>query len=138
MRVLFDTDVVLDVLLQRAGFVQEAVALFDAHARGEIQAHISAITPVNVFYIARKSLGQVPLRHAIEQLLLTVTVCPMDARSLRDALALPMADFEDATQVACALRAGLDAIVTRNLSDYQNSPLPAYSPAQLLARLAQP
>ena len=138
MRVLLDTDIVLDLLLQRAGFVQAAVALFETHERGEIQAHISALTSVNVFYIARKTLGQAPLRRAIEQLLLTVTVCPMDAQSLRGALALPMADFEDATQVTCALRAGLEAIVTRNLSDYQNSPLPVYSPAQLLAYLAQP
>jgi predicted nucleic acid-binding protein len=138
MRVLFDTDVVLDLILMRTGLAPDAVALFQANASGTLQAHICAITPTNVFYIARKALGQAQTMRAIEQLLQAVAVCPVGASVYRQALALPMNDFEDATQIACAIEAKLDAIVTRNLSDYQASPLPVFSPAQMLARLSQP
>ncbi len=52
------------------------------------------------------------------------------------ALNSPISDFEDAIQIASAINANLDAIVTRNLSDYKNSPVPVYSPSDFLALLA--
>lgn len=55
MRVLFDTDVILDVLLDRPGFAEPATAPWEASEQGRLDGHISAITPVNVFYIARCS-----------------------------------------------------------------------------------
>lgn len=137
MKVLLDTDIVLDLLLARASFVDEAEALFDAHDQGEIQAFISAITPANVFYIAGKVLGRPGVLQAIYELLASVDVCAVNQQVLQAALNLPFSDFgEDATQTASAINAKLDAIVTRNQSDYKNSPLPVYSPSDLLTLLA--
>jgi len=56
-RVLLDTNVVLDFLLDRAPFADEAAALWQANDDGRIEAYVSAITPVNVFYVARKLKG---------------------------------------------------------------------------------
>ena len=135
MRVLFDTDVVLDLLLERPGFVEAAAALFDLHDQGALQAYISAITPFNISYIARKVLGRANTEGALYELLASVDVCPVNLAVLQTALALPMPDYEDAAQAASAQAAGLDAIVTRNLTDYKGAPLPVFSPTELLAHL---
>lgn len=136
MKVLFDTDVVLDLLLARTDYVGDAEALFDAHDRNEIDAFISAITPANVFYIAGKVLGRPDTLQAIYELLASVEVSAVNQHVLQSALNSPISDFEDAIQSASAVNAKLDAIVTRNLSDYKNSPLPVYSPSDFLALLA--
>jgi predicted nucleic acid-binding protein len=131
MRVLFDTDVVLDVIAERVPFAAAASELLDFSEQGLFEAYISAITPINIFYIARKAKSSGDLRQAIEHLLRTVRVCPVDHM----ALASPIADYEDAVQHASAAAVGLDAIVTRNLADYKNAALPVYSPTSFLNQL---
>lgn len=136
MRALLDTDVVLDALLRRAPFVVDSYALWQACAAGRLEGCISVITPVNVFYIARKQVGADQARQHVADLLTAFQVIPIDTAVLRAAHALPMADFEDAVQAAAAAAAGLDAVVTRNTRDYTGAPLPILTPADALARLA--
>jgi len=136
MRVLFDTDVVLDVLADRQPFAVEAAVLWLAHEQGRLEAYISPITPVNTFYILRREVGTTQARQIVGRLLGTMQVCPLDQAMLKSADGLPMADFEDAVQAAAAAAAGLDALITRNTKDYTNAPLPILTPAEALARLA--
>ena len=135
MRALIDTDVLLDVLLARAPFSQAAERLLDLGQQGVFDAYVSGISPVNIFYIARKAKTSDELRRALSQLLLAAHVCPIDHAALNDALASPIRDYEDAVQHACAVAAGLDAIVTRNLDDYKYATLPVYSPTDFLSHL---
>ncbi len=78
MRLLLDTDVVLDFLLARAPFEQDAHALWMACAQGHATGYISPITPVNVFYIVRKSKGVTFTRQLIADMLGVVKICPLD------------------------------------------------------------
>jgi predicted nucleic acid-binding protein len=135
MRVLFDTDVVLDYLLEREPFAQAAGKLFELNVQGAFEGYISGITPINVFYIARKIMKRDKLRPALEDLLLAVSVCPVTHAVLLQALTLPFADYEDAVQHACANASRLDALVTRNLDDYRNATLPVLSPTDFLNQL---
>jgi predicted nucleic acid-binding protein len=135
-RVLLDTDVILDVLLDRPQFVDQAGALWEAHEQGKIEGHISAITPVNVFYIARKLKDAETARLAVSRLIGTFRVCTVNHAVLRQATQLLLSDYEDAVQLASAMTWQLDAIITRNLGDYQQSPLPVFSPADFLTKLA--
>jgi predicted nucleic acid-binding protein len=135
MRVLLDTDVVLDFLLERTPFAEAAAELFEMIALGTCDGHVAAITPVNIFYIARKTHGGEEARRGVAALLRVVRVCPVDNLILSLALASPIGDYEDAVQHACAVASGLDAIVTRNLGDYENATLPVFSPAAFLTRL---
>jgi predicted nucleic acid-binding protein len=98
MRVLLDTDVVLDLLLDRPGFVEDAAAILEANEQGRVEAYISAITPVNVFYIARKLKGTETAWQAVAELLAAFRICPIDQASLQLAMSLPMTDYEDAVQ----------------------------------------
>ena len=135
MRVLLDTNIVLDLLLDREGFAEDAAAIWDADARGEIEAFIAPITPVNVFFIARKLKGAELARAYVAKLLGALHICTLDRQSLLAAEILPIADYEDAVQVACAFFSDLDGIVTRDGDDFKNSPLPVFSPSEFLLHL---
>lgn len=138
MRVLIDTDVVLDLMLKRAAFYADAFAVWQAGDQGRYERYIAAITPVNAFYVARKFMGEVAARQAIGDLLAAARVCAIDGAVLTQAYASPIIDFEDAVQAASAQAEGLDAIVTRNGADYAAAPITVLTPADLLARLSPP
>lgn len=136
MRVLLDTNILLDLLLERESFLPEALALFTAHDQKKIDAFVSAITPVNVFYIIRKQAGLQKAVEAVSAILATMDICAIDKKILQDASQLPVIDYEDAVQIASAQSQGLDAIITRDLKDYKNSLLPVYTPSDFIALLA--
>jgi predicted nucleic acid-binding protein len=138
MRVLLDTDVVMDVMVARLPFAQTSGQLLDLASKGTFEAYVSSITPINIFYVARKAKSVGNLRDALSQLLQTVRVCPIDHSVLTAALDLPFADYEDAVQHAAAAASKLDAIVTRNLKDYGNATLPVFSPVDFLNQLTPP
>jgi predicted nucleic acid-binding protein len=124
MRVLFDTDVVLDLVLDREPFADAAADIFTLHQEGQVLGHISGITVVNVFYVTRKSKGLIGAKKAVEELLATLSICPVDQLVLENAHRLTFSDYEDAVQHACATASGLEAIVTRNLADYKTATRP--------------
>ncbi|MBE2232256.1 MAG: PIN domain-containing protein [Anaerolinea sp.] len=135
IRVLLDTNVVLDFLMDRAPFADAAAAVWEANRKGQIETHVSAITPVNVFYIARKLKGMEEARKAVEGLLAECRVAQIDLDVLQDALTLPFQDYEDAVQLASAVYSRLDFLVTRDPKDYTKASLPVLSPSALLTHL---
>ncbi len=135
IRVLLDTNVVLDYLLDRAPFADAAAALWQANDEGRIEAYVSIITPVNVFYIARKLKGAAVARQLVESLLAACRVCGPDRDLLLSALTLPMKDFEDAVQVVSAQAEALDALVTRDPVDYKGVGFPIFSATGFLEQL---
>jgi predicted nucleic acid-binding protein len=136
IRALIDTNIVLDYLLEREPFAEIASQVMDAQQAGRFQAYVCAITPLNVFYIARKFLGRKEARHYAESLLERFEICTLDKDILLQAKRLKMVDFEDAAQAVCAKRDELDFIVTRDLKDYANSPIRAVAPADFVRELA--
>lgn len=136
MRILLDTDVVLDIFLARQPFFSEAAAIWLAHEQKQSEVFVSPVTLVNVFYIVRKAKGAAVAFQAVDVILSTFIVCPLDQTMVQAAHSLPMADFEDAVQAAAAAAAGVDALVTRNTTDYANAPVPILTPAEAVARLA--
>lgn len=136
MRVLLDTNMLLDSLLQRAAWAAEADLVLQAGSAGKIALTVSALTVANVFYITRKVLGTAKARLEVRRMLAALDVLPVDHASLVAADAMAGSDFEDNLQIAAAVAGGLDAIVTRNPADFAHSPIPVFSPAQLLAQLS--
>jgi len=135
MRVMLDTNVVLDHLLNRVPWANDATALWQANGAGNFDAFVSTITPVNVFYVARKAVGAVLARQITGSLLAAVGICAVDQAVLRAAHALAFKDFEDAVQYASASDARMDAIVTRDPADFVGATLPVLTPADLLRQL---
>ncbi|UJB71131.1 PIN domain-containing protein [Acaryochloris sp. 'Moss Beach'] len=135
MKVLIDTNVVLDVLLERQPFVENAIALFEQIELGNIAGAIAATTLTNIFYIIRKAESREAAISAVNRLLIGLQFCAVDRQTVETALSLGLKDFEDSIQLACALLNQLDGIVTRDSKDFIGSQLPIYSPTELLSQL---
>ncbi len=134
MRVLLDTNVALDYLLRRPPFFAEARTIWLAARSGAFEPYVSGITPVNVFYVARKVHGAQIAARIVGLLARTVHVSPIDDAVIQAALVSPLRDFEDAVQVASAVAAGLDLIVTRDVNDFRGATLPVFTPGAFIAR----
>jgi len=136
LRILVDTNIVLDFLLEREPFRQDAELLFEAIASGRITAYVTATTLTNIFYIARRLTQSIDrARQLVAITLAVMEVCPVDRATLEIALTLSLSDFEDAVQIACAIARNLEAIVTRDQQGFSNSSLPVLTTSQVLERL---
>ena len=136
MRVLLDTNVILDALLNRQPFVAEAQQILQAVDRAQVSAYLTATTITDIFYLARKALGKGPTIKAINFCLDTFQICAVDKQTLQTAAKLKGNDFEDNLQIACAIASGLDAIVTRDKADFKTAAITVMEPAELLSRLS--
>lgn len=133
MRVLFDTNVVLDVLLARQPHADIAARLFVLVDIGRLEGAICATTVTTVHYIATKSVGRQQAQLHLHQILELFDVAPVDRDVLDKALDLDFTDFEDAVLHEAARFAGMTAIVTRNAKDFAQASLPVFEPSELLA-----
>jgi predicted nucleic acid-binding protein len=104
MKVLIDTNIILDLLLEREPFLQDAEVLFQAIISGQVIGYVTATTLTDIFYIARRHTQSFErAKQAIKIALATMEVCPVNREVLEVALTFGILDFEDAVQVACAV-----------------------------------
>lgn len=135
--VLFDTNVVLDALLNRLPWATDAAACWQASDDGKILGCLTASTLTDIFYIARKQKGLNAARDAVRVCLDAFAICAVDRLSLEQAADLPGDDFEDNLQIACATLASIDAILTRDKTGFTTTAISILSPADLITQLNQ-
>jgi len=131
MRLMLDTNIVVDILSKRGGY-EDSLQLFKYCELGQVDGFISAITVTDVMYILRKHISPSLVREAVQTLLLIVDVANVLKSDISSAFLSDMKDYEDAVQAACAQRMKADYIVTRNLKDFEKSAVPAISPNEAL------
>jgi predicted nucleic acid-binding protein len=134
-RALFDTNVVLDVLLNREPHFAASAAALDGVARGAVEGYVAGHAVTTVAYLLQRQLGAAGSRAALADLLSQLRVAPVTDAVVRRALASPLRDFEDAVCDAAAGEAGAEVIVTRNVTDFGGSGVAAVLPEVFLARL---
>ena len=136
MKILIDTNIILDYLLDREPFLQDAEMLFQRIDSGQLIGYLTATTLTDIFYIARRQTQSIELaRQAISTTLTIMVICSVNRSILEAAFASGLADFEDAVQIYCAVYQGLDAIITRDIKGFSNSVIPVFSVHQLLEQL---
>lgn len=135
MKVLIDTNVILDVLCGRAEFLEASSKIWKYCEVDKISGYISALSIPNIVYILRKELDPDKTKEIIERLMLIFDVVELRAEDLRKAAEMKTADYEDAVQMCCAERIKVDFIVTRNIRDFVSSPVHTVKPAELLERI---
>ena len=121
--ILLDTDVLVDVALDREVHADSAAQLLDRVENGDVRAAVAWHSMSNLYYLVAPAHGGVRTRDFIVQLVSFVDVAKTGTEDMRYAAGLPLADFEDAMQVAAARACGARWIVTRNLRDYTRSPI---------------
>jgi predicted nucleic acid-binding protein len=135
MIVLFDTDVILDLLLDREPFAEAAALVFSRVEKGDITGYVCATTMTTLHYLAAKALGAAKARKYIQRLLSLLEVAPVNRPVLEAALVGKFDDFEDGVVSEAAHHVGARAIVTRNVKHYRGSAVPAYLPSEILEML---
>ncbi|MEH2369072.1 PIN domain-containing protein [Nostoc sp.] len=136
MRVLFDTNVLLDALLAREPFVADAAFLLETVELGQVEGFMSATTVTDIHYLVGRQTKSAEIAiAAVTQLLALMEICAVDRDVLEQAIALRLTDFEDAVQVASAMKLGLEAIVTRDVNGFTGSPIPVLSPKEIRNQL---
>ncbi|MGI6174006.1 MAG: PIN domain-containing protein [Christensenellales bacterium] len=131
MRVLIDTDVLLDVLCNRPGLAEASQRVWKLCEIGTIEGCVCALSVPNIAYILRKELDPEKVKDVIDKLHLLFTFTDLKATDLIKAADMGFADYEDAVQSACAERIKARFIVTRNIRDHKNSKIPAIPPEEL-------
>lgn len=128
MRVLLDTNVIIDFYEERPQFVEAAQQTLLKCAEGKCTGLLCASSVTDIYFILRKSLGKEAALECINKLLLILEVADVGKSDLSKAAASGMPDFEDAVVAHSAKRAKADYIVTRNGVDFKGSPVPAILP----------
>ena len=135
MKVLFDTNVVLDALLDRDPWAEAAVVLFAKVESGELVGHLGATTLTTVYYIASRNAGVDAADTMMRDLLRLFEVAPVNRVVLEGALASGFADFEDAVLHEAGRAVGADALTTRDPEGFSKSTVRVYAPETLVAAL---
>lgn len=135
MKVLIDTNVILDVLCNRSEFVEDSSRVWKYCEVNQIKGYISALSVPNIVYILRKELTPQKTQQLIQQILMIFEVIDLKSSDLKNAAEMLSSDFEDAVQMCCANRIKADYIVTRNIRDFKESKVPALKPSEFLERM---
>ncbi|WP_027400643.1 PIN domain-containing protein [Aphanizomenon flos-aquae] len=136
-QVLFDSDVLLDILAQRQPFVVASAQALNTVMKKQVQGFVSGHAVTNIFYILRRQIGSEAARKLIENLLQHIQIASVTNQVIHQALQSPIKDFEDAVTSAAAMSAGLEIIVTRNQADFVASLVPAMLPEEFFKMLSE-
>lgn len=135
MKVLFDTNIILDVLLDREPFSRDAALLMAKVEQSEIVGFACATTITTIHYLSTKILGIEAASQHIQSLLSLFAIAPVNRLVLENAFAAKFTDFEDAVLHEAAVHAGVQHIVTRNIKDFTTASLPVHEPGEFLGIL---
>jgi hypothetical protein len=135
IQVLFDLNVILDVLQKRKDFYAYSAQLLAFAETGVIQGWMAAHSVTTLFYLIAKDKSPEQAHVTLTSLLQFLKIAPVDQNTIEQALNLPYRDFEDAVQMISTLQVQADYLVTRNIRDYQPAPMQVIQPVELLAVL---
>ena len=137
MNVLIDTNVVLDLLIRREPYYEDAARISILSEKGFINSYLSASAITDIYYIASKELGNKDIvADMLEELLKTSHVAAVTESNIHEALDLRWNDFEDSVQYSAGKSISAEYIITRNPKDYSESQINVMSPEDFLKHIA--
>jgi len=133
LKILIDTNVILDYIMERDGFWEEAEGVLLLTERNDAIEFMTATSVTDVFYILKKYYSDsAKAQEEIAKIFQNIKILGVAEEDIRRALELRWRDFEDAVQYSVALRNDIDCIVTRNPKDFEADEIPVFTPAELL------
>jgi predicted nucleic acid-binding protein len=131
LNVLFDTNIILDVLLDRKQFVDVSAKLVNSVETNEIEGYLCATTITTIDYLVTKTHNKKVAKVAIKKLLSLFKIASVNKKVLSLSIESEFTDFEDAVQYFSGQLVEINSIVTRNTKDYKKANYPIYSPSEL-------
>ena len=140
MRILLDTNVIIDVLQKREPWWRDGSSIIHAAAANEITACLTAKQLADIHFFSRKQFKGMEnvdarARQVTSRLLSLLELIDAAASDCQDAYGISNNDYEDAMLIAAAKREQMDAIVTRNAGHFAASAVPVFSPSDFCAKL---
>lgn len=133
MRLLLDTNIILDFYEEREPFLDAAEQILRECAEGSHTGLVSASSMTDIYFLLSRSLNKTVAIDCVRKLLDMLEVAEVNGSDLHRAVASNIPDFEDAVVSFCAKRAKVDYIITRNKPDFEQSPIPSLTPDEFLA-----
>ena len=134
MNVLIDGNIILDVLQNREPHIEASSKVWKLCETNLVNGYVSALTFADMVYVMRKELTPEKTYEVLKKLALIFHFTEMSLTDMEKAAGMMWKDYEDAVQAATAERIRATAIITRNIKDYQQSKIPAFTPAEFLER----
>lgn len=138
MRVFLDTNIVLDVLLNRAGLVADSEAVILRCEKAGDPMFIAWHGLATAYYLLRRGRTETEAMREVDKLLAWARVADARDAHARRARGLGFSDFEDALQATAAEACGADCIVTRNIADFTKSQVVVLTPGEFLTKFPEP
>ena len=135
MRLLIDANIVFDVLLKREPYWADSSAVWKLCETEQTEGYISTLTFANLVYVMRKELEPAQIEDILTRLKLIFRFADFSTVDMTKAAEMAWNDFEDAVQSATAERIQADFIITRNVRDFRQSKVVAFTPSEFLARI---
>ncbi len=132
MKVMIDLNVLLDVVQKREPHMTASAQILAMAARGELSARVPSHALTTLSYIVGKHAGRSEADRTVDWILASLRIQPAGQEEFLRARTLGMADFEDAVVAALAESARCRYVITRNVSDFDHSPVPALTPEEFL------
>ena len=136
MKLLIDSNIILDALMNRERWASPAQQLLLKVAEEKVEGYITASTITDLYYILRKHYQDTgKTRNALRSLIKSVFILDVNSSDCEKAFTLDIADYEDALLVSCAYRHKMDHIVSRNLKDFPNSLISVVGAEEILSKI---
>lgn len=133
MKLLIDTNIILDFLQKRKPYYEDASAIFQLSVDNEVIECVTASSITDIYYLVNKEFKDAKkTKERIQDLLELITILDVTNQDIQDAIRSEWKDFEDSLQYIVALHNSVDAIITRNTKDFSESSIPIYSPKEFL------
>lgn len=138
MRILVDTNIIIDALTGREPFREAAEQVFLIAANRAEDMYIAASSVTDIYYLVRKHLHSTEQsKDVMSKLFELFYILDVTSGDCMDALASEIKDYEDAVVACCAYRSQIDYIVTRNIKDYAASKVRAILPEEFINFIQQ-
>lgn len=133
MKLLIDTNIVLDVMLKREPFYSLSFEILGLAKRDDVEEYVSASAITDIYYLAYRQIrDKSRVKKLMKELLMVVSVASVSKQEIENAISLEWNDFEDSVQYSVAYLQEMDGIVTRNPNDYREAEIKVWKPEELL------
>ena len=133
MKILIDTNIVLDVMLRREPFYKMSLEILSLAKKDDVEEYVSASAITDIYYLAYRQLGDKEMvKKLMKELLTVVSVASVTEQEIENALYLEWNDFDDSVQYSVAFLQEMEGIVTRNPNDYKEAKIKIWKPEELL------
>lgn len=133
MKILVDTNIVLDVMLKKEPFYKSSLEILGLTKRDDVEEYVSASAITDIYYLAYRQLrDKEVVKKLMKKLLTVVSVASVSEQEIENALSLEWNDFEDSVQYSVAFVQEMEGIVTRNPNDYKEAKIKIWKPEELL------